>query len=1165
MKHNKPLTKQFSAAQSCFSLNKIWAKIFFFAMLLVPLGALADTGFDPNNALHLSISVDNTNGKIKIEYLCYDDEGDDDAMDRFTLFYKSGNQFVEILDYSHDGFYNRAYDNINTNGGKASGMVFMGAERRDNIRNGGYWAMFEWQTIPDVLLGRNLEFYYSANWDQDDDQYITAGYDWTLLEYRNNPLNISTISAPTNLSATQNSCGKVTLNWNAVTNYAGINTNNATYSIYRNNLWIGNTSSLTYDDTNVTKGVSYSYYVKATVYAGSTVHRKTSNTTTGYAMGVPYYPPNMYITQDKCASTVQLGWQIASTAYLNHFIIERVENGSSSAPVVTELAANVREFVDPDVQDGKQYEYRLYAYNACDEGTSTSKWIETDFGLGKVNFSSVNTSSGSVVLNWPSINCYNATNVRIQKRNMDNGVEEFITLGNTATTYTDSEVKPCVEYRYKLQITRNTGVVLISDAITTNVSEDLTNVLSAFKASKGHFPNRVELTWQANKANLIQKYKIWRREYNVGEYQLIKTLSDGSQNWNDETVEAGKYYDYKIQAFATCINTEMSSNVLTSVGFRNPTGIIAGQINYEGGTAVEGVKVLVNPSDENAEIKGSCLRLSTGKFGSSLMTISKPGSIDFSKDFAIDMWLDLQDVAAGGNVLMVVDSKLNTIASCTIGDNMMFFNYGSAGVSYSLVNTIFPKIKLSKWKTGQWNHVKLVYQTTSIKLLINGEVCATAKASSVASSARIIGLFENMNGYADELRFWNGNVEGGIDNIDGNRIANGNESGLMACYHFNEGTGSYAFDCSREGNNYNENHADLTLTGWSTDIPDESQLGFYAYTAADGSYLIEGVPYSGNGEMFQLTPSKGLHSFDPAKRSVYIGDNNYVHNNQDFTDVSSFNVQGRVIYDNTDFGVEGATVLVDGRPAVGRDNMMVQTNASGEFSVSVPIGDHYISVQKNGHEFANGVYPGVDAQGYPTTKEFIEPITGLQFRDITKVKLVGRIVGGPVEAAKKIGFKKSVNNIGQAGVKISPVKPQYLQPNTTENNFITFYTNDTTGEYELWVIPEEFKVDSVGFGSIKLEGEEYFTNIDLVNKLVMRTETDSVFTDSLINGELVPVFDSIQTYKYHHRRDWIYRVAPSIAVMSGGTNWLSDSVYVYTSEQGREEIDLKLADNKHAF
>ena len=77
-------------------------------------------------------------------------------------------------------------------------------------------------------------------------------------------------------------------------------------------------------------------------------------------------------------------------------------------------------------------------------------------------------------------------------------------------------------------------------------------------------------------------------------------------------------------------------------------------------------------------------------------------------------------------------------------------------------------------------------------------------------------------------------------------------------------------------------------------IPDASRLSRHAYTNDAGSYTITGIPYRGDGELYRTTPVFGQHTFDPPTKVRFIGTGDFVHNDVDFTDISSFQVTGRI-------------------------------------------------------------------------------------------------------------------------------------------------------------------------------------------------------------------------------------------------------------------------------
>ena len=226
---------------------------------------------------------------------------------------------------------------------------------------------------------------------------------------------------------------------------------------------------------------------------------------------------------------------------------------------------------------------------------------------------------------------------------------------------------------------------------------------------------------------------------------------------------------------------------------------------------------------------------------------------------------------------------------------------------------------------------------------------------------------------------------------------------------FDAGIRTEFYDYSFTDKVPNENHGSSSLLLYTYDTPTDEQLCCRSMTDLQGNYVIAGITLSEDGGSYRITPSKENHSFDPVEEILFFDNNNYVHNKISFTDKSSFKVDGYCYYKDTKFPVEGATVNIDGVVAF-VDNEIITTNKDGYFCVDVEIGEHYISLTKDGHEFESaGRFPKNKSERYLVDRNFTiaEP-----FIDNTLYTLVGRIAGGPREFNKDLGVNKTVNNLG---------------------------------------------------------------------------------------------------------------------------------------------------------
>ena len=85
-----------------------------------------------------------------------------------------------------------------------------------------------------------------------------------------------------------------------------------------------------------------------------------------------------------------------------------------------------------------------------------------------------------------------------------------------------------------------------------------------------------------------------------------------------------------------------------------------------------------------------------------------------------------------------------------------------------------------------------------------------------------------------------------------------------------------------------------------------------------------------------------------------------------------------------------------------KNNTPIVSDSDGFFTITVPIGEHYISIKRDGHEFGySGRFPADTAVFEEFFEDRDEQVT---FIDQTKVTVVGRVVGGTVESEKEIGF-----------------------------------------------------------------------------------------------------------------------------------------------------------------
>ncbi|MEO1254280.1 MAG: LamG-like jellyroll fold domain-containing protein, partial [Bacteroidota bacterium] len=428
--------------------------------------------------------------------------------------------------------------------------------------------------------------------------------------------------------------------------------------------------------------------------------------------------------------------------------------------------------------------------------------------------------------------------------------------------------------------------------------------------------------------------------------------------------------------------------------------------------------------------------------------------------------------------------------------------------------------------TDEFQHIAAVWDNMSnqLRLYRNGTLLNSVSVGSITvSNTNELRLGEGLDGYLDEVLLFNRAKSDQQIEDDYFRIMSDNELDIMAYYRLDEGTLSLdldrAFDAAKEGELYNQN--DGVFVGdvaYSNTIPTSTQLGLIDFTDINGNYTISNVRYAGAGNLFSITPSLGVHEFDPSTLNVFVGEGSIVLNNQDFIDVSSFDFNARVILDpayplfagkiSGEVPIAGVNIKVDNQ-FVTDGGLPVVSDASGVFpTIQVPIGNHTISIEKEGHTFNLRSFTGDFQDDLAST---------VVFTDTTTRIVTGRVVGGAIEAAKEIGFGLSQNNIGSATI-------DFVNPNYTDQ--VTTLT--ASGEYVLKLPPLLYNVDdfSISYANSFIDPTINFDDDNFNMKLDLRDPLELITSDYTYED------GSDSTFSYQIQKDWIYFAKPQLI----GTN-----------------------------
>lgn len=399
-------------------------------------------------------------------------------------------------------------------------------------------------------------------------------------------------------------------------------------------------------------------------------------------------------------------------------------------------------------------------------------------------------------------------------------------------------------------------------------------------------------------------------------------------------------------------------------------------------------------------------------------------------------------------------------------------------------------------------------------------------------------------GNLSEVRVWDHVLNAKEEKNYNDRTLSGYEKGLQIYWPLNESVGHLAFDASCTNDYPNGRHATVGDNIQASKlIPTTEQLSRYGVTDDQGNYVIRGIPFTGSGTSYTITPTKGVHSFEPLSRTAYISANSLTQNNYDFSDKSAFVVKGQIFYENTNIPVDSVRFKVDGEFVEGKHGP-IMTDTEGKYEISVPIGNHRIEAYREGHKL--DAFPQSEKDTYNFNKPEV-----VNFFDHTLVNVTGRINSGFADKDAPLGFGRSVNRIGQAELKLSlgreanssfnyvvndqgegnfgttPINVASATPSIastayrgagtdTDNqntHYIYIKTDAKTGEFSALLPPLNYKVESIRFPNDATGDQARYNNLPFfTNNLPMINA--SLASEKALKADTLNENGTKQVYQY---------------------------------------------------
>ena len=329
------------------------------------------------------------------------------------------------------------------------------------------------------------------------------------------------------------------------------------------------------------------------------------------------------------------------------------------------VGSSALSFSDNSVQQGTYYKYRVvnvpkeWIDNGISRGLLNNPTVELLNRLGFVESSAMctdptmsiydlkqdTTITDKVKLTWQYSRVptdAGSVNFKVmRKTNSDGEWSEYGSVngdaqpsaGSTLSFVDASLPNVTARYQYKVQLSLfSDRYKFESDIVTAGLLEG--SSVRSFEATKGTHDNTVRLTWNTRQVGSGNStYVISRRYVNSGaDFMRINSTSGDTEQftYEDNTVQPGYYYEYKIEAYSG----NVLQNTLYDVGFCQARGVISGRITFGTGSAVEDVRMSLQPSDsgEDNTVHGGSQYVD----GASMGIAWKSDSTEIAKVFGSD-------------------------------------------------------------------------------------------------------------------------------------------------------------------------------------------------------------------------------------------------------------------------------------------------------------------------------------------------------------------------------------------------------------------------------------------------------------------------------------------------------------------------------------------------
>lgn len=389
-----------------------------------------------------------------------------------------------------------------------------------------------------LVMGQLYEYTVKGVYTVGGKEY-SIGYDKNGKVFQTHP------DPPVLKSAESVNMSTIKVSWETVKNADG-------YKIYRRKsnekTWTALKTGITgttYLDKTAKCGQKYYYTVRA--YKGDKNFLGAFDKTGLSAMAVPE-TPKLLDAESIDFSTIKVSWN--QVEGVDGYYIYR-KTGSLKFQKIGEVSKSKTEFSDLSPICGQKYTYTVKAYKNVDKKPVFSSYEKGIQGVAYTNppayKSYTSTSADKLTIKWDKVKGASGYMV-YRKTESEKSYTRIATVeGNGITSYTDTKLKTCTEYSYKLKSYRTVDGKKIQGYLGDRVALYTHPAQPGLKSTKSLGYNTIQINWTESQG--ATGYIICRKTtggyHKVGEVSGRKTLT-----YKDTTAVTGVKYTYTVRAFS---------------------------------------------------------------------------------------------------------------------------------------------------------------------------------------------------------------------------------------------------------------------------------------------------------------------------------------------------------------------------------------------------------------------------------------------------------------------------------------------------------------------------------------------------------------------------------------------------------------------------------------